>query len=246
MNLFIVSIALVLCSVSANPAPQLFGYQPATPVGQWVSNSLQNSLQSVANAIQSISRPSQGATSQIVTPNQVPGPETYLPGPVQTVVQPVPVQTIVQPYQPGPYPPGAYPPGTYPPGTYPPGPYQPGPYPPGPYEQIHVIPVPPLPPNGPWQNGGIPYRNTQNDETKPSHWIPLPLYYQFGEPSIIIISRPPSKPVQQNETASHENSMNHQNNHPTNSTNMQTDTGNTTTNFPQNEQTFTSTPGKND
>lgn len=245
MKLFIVSIALVLCSVSGNPTPQLFGYQPATPVGQWVSSSLQNSLQSVANAIQSISRPSQGPSSQIA-PNQIPnGPETYGP-----VVQPVPVQPYqpghYQPgtYQPGPYQPGTYQPGPYQPGPYQPGPYQPGPYQPGPYEQIHVIPVPP--PNGPWPNGGIPYRNGQIGESKSSNWMPLPVYYQFGEPSIIIISRPPSRPAQQNETAPHENSMNHQDNHPTNSTNMQTDGGNTTTNFPQNEQNFTSTTGKND
>lgn len=236
MKLVIVSIALVLCSVNANPTPQFFGYQPVTGVGQWVSNNLQNSLQSVANAIQSITRPSQGPNGAgtqvvpVVTPNQIPnGPDNYGHGPhIQTVVQPVPVQTIVQPYPSG-----------YQPGFYPPGPYQPGPYQPGPYEQIHVIPVPP--PNTPWPNGGIPYRG-QNDEQKPSTWAPLPpLYYQFGEPSIVIISRPQSKPVPQNESASQENSLNQQN-----STTMNPDAVNTTTNFPQTDQTSTPTPGKND
>lgn len=230
MNLVIVSLAL--CSVvSANPTPQFFGYQPATPVGQWVSNNLQNSLQSVANAIQSIARPGLSpsvAGSQVVPvqtvvqPNQIPnGPNNYGQVPIQTVVQPVPVQTIVQPY---------------PQGFYPPGPYPPGPYNPGPYDQIHVIPVPP--PNGPWPNNGIPYRVDQNDEsTKSPNWAPLPpLYYQFGEPSIVIISRPPSKPVApQNESASNEDSQNQQN-----STTVQPDA---TT--PQTEQTSTPTPGKN-
>lgn len=54
-----------MCSVvSANPAPQIFGYQPQTPVGQWVSQGLTNSFQTVANAIQGISRPTyaQGKT----------------------------------------------------------------------------------------------------------------------------------------------------------------------------------------
>lgn len=235
MKLLVVSVALALCSVSANPTPQLFGYQPATPVGQWVSNNLQNSLQSVANAIQSITRPGQsqnvvGPQVAPVVPNQIPNvPESYAHGPVQTVVQPVPVQTIVQPY-----PSGVYPPGYYQPGHYQPGPYQPGPYQPGPYEQIHVIPVPP--PNGPWPNGGIPYRN---EETKASSWAPLPpLFYQFGEPSIVIISRPPTKPVQSIESTTPEDSMNQQN-----STTMQPDAADTTTISPQTEQTSTPTPG---
>lgn len=235
MKLVIVSIALALCSASANPTPQLFGYQAATPVGQWVSNNLQNSLQSVANAIQSITRPGQGTNvvgPQVVPqvlPNQIPNvPENY--GPIQTVVQPVPVQTIVQPYQPG----------VYQPGFYQPGPYQPGPYQPGPYEQIHVIPVPP--PNGPWQNGGIPYRNGQNEESKASTWAPLPpLYYQFGEPSIVIISRPPTKLTQPTESPTPEDSTNQQN-----STTIQPDAANTTTMSPQTEQTSTPAPGKND
>lgn len=248
MKLIIVSIALALCSVSANPlpepTPQVFGYQPVTGVGQWVSNNLQTSLQSVANAIQSITRPGQGpnvAGSQVVPqvlPNQIPnGPGNYGPGHIQTVVQPVPVQTIVQPYPSGAYQPGFYQPGPYQPG---PGPYQPGPYQPGPYEQIHVIPVPP--PNTPWPNGGIPYRNDQNDDTKPSSWAPLPpLYYQFGEPSIVIISRPPTKLTHPIESTTPEDLTDQQN-----STTMQPDAANTTTNSTETEQSSTPTPGKNE
>lgn len=251
MKLVIVSIALALCSVSANPmpepTPQLFGYQAATPVGQWVSSNLQNSLQSVANAIQSITRPGQGPNvvgSQIVPqvippiiPNQIPNvPENYGQGHIQTVVQPVPVQTIVQPYPSGTYQPGFYQPGPYQPAPYQPGPYQPGPYQPGPYEQqIHVIPVPP--PNTPWQNGGIPYR--QNEDPKASTWAPLPpLYYQFGEPSIVIISRPPTKLTPPTESTTPDDL--------TNSTTMQPDAANTTTNSTETEQSSTPTPGKND
>lgn len=242
MKLVIVSMALMLCSVSASPTPQIFGYQPSTQVGQWVSNNLQNSLQSVANAIQSITRPSQPAPpgSQLVqiAPNQIPnGPEFQIPP-----VQPVPFQTgfpmqtiSVQPYQPGFYQPGPY--------------QQPGQYQPGPYDQFHVIPVPP--PNAPWPNGGIPPRNGQgNDEQKPSNWIPLPLYSQFGDPTIVIISRPPSKPTSQpNATTSvDDNPMNQQTDNSTNSTNpakIHTNANNstTTTNIPQNEQTSTSNPG---
>lgn len=227
MKAFIVSITLVLCSVSANPTPQLFGYQPATPAGQWISSNLQNSLLSVSNAIQSLTRPSQGPIGSNQIPN---GPDNY--GHVQTVVQPVPVQTIsVQPY---PYP---YQPAPYQPGTYQPGPYQPGPY----EQQIHVYPVPP--PNTPWPNN-VPYRNNQNEEPKPqSTWYPLPLYSQFGEPTIVIISRPPSRPTtQQNETTT-------TNENPTNSPNMHTDVASSTTpkipttNSSQSEQTFTPTTG---
>lgn len=250
MKLVIVSIALALCSVSANPTPQFLGYQPVTPVGQWVSNNLQNSLQSVANAIQSITRvPSPNTQVVPVTnPNQIPnGPDNYGQGHTQTVVQPVPVQTIVQPYpsggyaggyQPGYYQPGPYQPGPYQPGPYQPGPYQPGTYQPGPYDQIHVIPVPP--PNTPWQNGGVPYRNGQGEESKSSTWAPLPpLYYQFGEPSIVIISRQPPKPKPQNESATTEDLMIQEN-----STTMNPDAANTTTNVSQTEQTSTPTPGK--
>lgn len=133
---------------------------------------------------------------------------------VQTVSVPVPIQPVpVQPYPipngpgsvpigypngPGPIPNG---PGSAPfgyPGNYPNG--YPG-YPNG-YEPAQIIAVTPNGPNGPW-----PYRQaqTQDDEHNAQHWIPLPLISRFGDPTIIIISRPSKPMVPSEPMPSHEN-----------------------------------------
>lgn len=77
------------------------------------------------------------------------------------------------------------------------------------------------PPNAPWPNNGVPPRGAQSDEQpNTSTWVPVPLYQQFGEPTIVIISRGPTKPpTQLNETAPVENSSNQQTDQPASSTN---------------------------
>lgn len=206
MKFVILSIGLLFSSVSASPSPQ-FGYQPSTnPVSQLVTQGIQgiqNSLQSVSNAIQNIPRPSFSQAGGFLNPfrpgSQVPvGPNQIPNGPELVPIQTGPIPNGPVPN--GPYPNGPFSNGQYPNGPYPNGPVPTGPYPNGPYSNGPIQPVPyeqqvvQIVPNvGPW-----PYRQADGSERNYPSWFPLPLISQFGEPTIIIISRPPKQPLPQN------------------------------------------------
>lgn len=205
MKIVILSISFLLCClvVAGSPAPQ-FGYQQSNnPVGQLVSQGilgLQNSLQSVSNALQGIPRPSipNPFRPETQLPNQIPGG----PGPIQT--GPIPNGPFGNGN--GPIPNGPYGNGNGPYGNGPllNGPYGNGPIPNGPYGNGPFVPPNrPIPyeqqvfqvqPNAPW-----PYRQIESDEQQynPTSWIPLPLFSQLSEPFIIIISRPSRHPLSQ-------------------------------------------------
>lgn len=209
MKFVILSIGFIFCCVSGNPAPQMFGYQQSNPVGQLVQgfqNSLQSVQESVSNALQSFPRPpfSQGGIfnpfrPETQLPNQIPnGPGSIQTGPIPN-----------GPYGNGPIPNGPYGNGPIPNGPIPNGPYGNGPYGNGPTfgpnGPIQTLPFPyeqqlvQVVPNAQW-----PYRQAEIDEQqyKPTSWVPLPLLSQLGDPFIIIISRPSRRPLAQTETQS--------------------------------------------
>lgn len=213
MKFVILYVGLLSWSASANPTPQGFQFQPFTPVGQWVQNSLQNTLQAVQN-IPNIFRPG----SQGIPPNQNPNPnpssQVQFPQ-NQSPQNQFPLNQFPQnQFSQNQFPQNQFPQNQFPQNQFPQNPFPqnqlsqsqfPSAAYPGenyPVQSFQSPSFQQIAPTGQWP----PPRQLGHNELYWQNWVQLPFIpnYTQGEPTIIIISRPSKRPEMHHETPTNE------------------------------------------